>query len=103
MLTYADLLETPDDGKRYEILEGDLYVTAAPNLAHQHCVGMQIYGQYGLPHYWLVDPCARFVEAYGLVAGRYELVSRAPTTKMSSARRPSRSWRSRSRSSGPPR
>ena len=77
MLTYADLLETPDDGKRYEILEGDLYVTAAPNLAHQHCVGMQIYGQYGLPHYWLVDPCARFVEAYGLVAGRYELVARA--------------------------
>src|SRR5207248_6750643 len=40
VLTYEDLLDTPDDGKRYEILEGDLYLTAAPNLAHQHCVGM---------------------------------------------------------------
>jgi Uma2 family endonuclease len=153
VLTYEDLLDTPDDGKRYEILEGDLYVTAAPNLAHQHCVGMllqiigphvrerglgriyvapadvllsnisvvepdlvfisrqrldlltpanvrgtpdlaievlspstertdrgrkmQIYGQYGLEHYWLVDPAARFVEAYRLVEGRYELAARA--------------------------
>jgi len=153
VLTYDDLLLTPDDGKRYEILEGDLYVTAAPNLAHQHCVGMllqiiaphvrtgglgrvyvapadvllsnisvvepdlvfvsrerlailtaanvrgtpdlaievltpstesvdrgrkmQIYAQYGLPHYWLVDPAARFAEAYRLGVGGYELAARA--------------------------
>jgi Uma2 family endonuclease len=153
VLTYQDLLDTPDDGKRYEILEGELYVTAAPNLAHQHCVGMllvlilphvrerglgrifvapadvllsdisvvepdlvfisrerldlltpanvrgtpdlaievlspstertdrgrkmQIYAQYGVPHYWLLDPAARIAETYRLVEGRYELAARA--------------------------
>jgi len=153
VLTYEDLLETPDDGKRYEILEGELYVTAAPNLAHQHCVGMllqiigphvrgqglgrifiaptdvllsnisvvepdlvfisrqrldlltpanvrgapdlaievlspstertdrgrkmEVYRQYGVPHYWLVDPAARFAEAHRLVEGQYQLAARA--------------------------
>jgi Uma2 family endonuclease len=36
----VDMLETlPDDGKRYEIIEGELFVTPAPNLAHQRVVG----------------------------------------------------------------
>ncbi len=34
-LTYADYLELPDDGKRYEILDGELAVTPAPVLQHQ--------------------------------------------------------------------
>lgn len=34
--TYEDYLETPrDDGNRYEILEGELCVTAAPSNRHQ--------------------------------------------------------------------
>lgn len=33
--TYDDLLETPDDGKRYEIIDGELFVAAAPLLKHQ--------------------------------------------------------------------
>ena len=33
--TYADLLTTPDDRHRYEIFEGDLIVTPAPNRPHQ--------------------------------------------------------------------
>ena len=153
MLTYQDLLDTPDDGRRYEILEGELYVTAAPNLAHQHCVGMllqiigphvrvrglgrifvaptdvllsdvsvvepdlvfisrqrldvltpanvagtpdlaievlspssewtdrgrkmQLYRQYAVPNYWLVDPASRVAEAHRLVEGGYELAARA--------------------------
>ena len=32
--TYQDLLDTPDDGKRYEIIDGELYVSAAPNKPH---------------------------------------------------------------------
>ena len=35
VLTYADLREMPDDRNRYEILEGDLVVTPAPNTSHQ--------------------------------------------------------------------
>jgi len=32
--TYEDLFTLPDDGKRYEIIEGELYEMPAPNLAH---------------------------------------------------------------------
>ena len=39
-LTYADFLLFPDDdGLRHEIIDGEHYVTAAPNLRHQELVG----------------------------------------------------------------
>jgi Uma2 family endonuclease len=34
-LDYADYLATPEDGKRYEILRGELHVTPAPSPRHQ--------------------------------------------------------------------
>lgn len=34
-LTYEDYLKLPDDGNRYEILDGELYVTPAPGTEHQ--------------------------------------------------------------------
>jgi len=33
--TYEDYLKLPDDGKRYEIIDGVLYVTPSPLTAHQ--------------------------------------------------------------------
>lgn len=33
--TYEDYLSTPDDGQRYEIIDGVLYVTPAPRSIHQ--------------------------------------------------------------------
>lgn len=38
LLTYDDLIQMPEDRNRYEILEGELQVTAAPNIAHQTTV-----------------------------------------------------------------
>ena len=38
VLTYADYLALPNDGKRYEILDGELFVTAAPSRQHQRVV-----------------------------------------------------------------
>ena len=38
-LTYADLQELPDDGKRYELLEGELVVSPAPTPKHQKVTG----------------------------------------------------------------
>jgi len=35
-LTYEDYLELPEDGRRYEILDGELAVTPAPTTRHQH-------------------------------------------------------------------
>jgi len=37
--TYADYLRLPDDGKRYEIIKGVLYVANAPGYEHQYTVG----------------------------------------------------------------
>lgn len=37
--TYADYRRLPDDGKRYEIIEGVLYVANAPSYEHQYTVG----------------------------------------------------------------
>ncbi len=34
-LDYSDYVATPDDGKRYEIVDGDLYVTPSPTPTHQ--------------------------------------------------------------------
>ena len=35
ILTYADLCGMPDDGRRYELFEGEVYVTPAPRIVHQ--------------------------------------------------------------------
>lgn len=35
---YADYLRLPDDGRRYEIIEGILYVANAPSVDHQYTV-----------------------------------------------------------------
>ena len=37
--TIADLDGLPDNGNRYEIIDGDLFVTRAPHLGHQDATG----------------------------------------------------------------
>ena len=37
--TVDDLAQMPDDGNRYEVIDGELYVTSAPHLAHQLAQG----------------------------------------------------------------
>jgi Uma2 family endonuclease len=152
-LTYRDYVALPDDGRRYEIHDGELSVTPAPGLSHQEISkrlfvvllrlvaarGLgeiwyapvdviladdtivqpdlvyvaadrlaaaqergiegpptlvieivsptsgqidrvrkrQLYARHGVPHYWIVDPEARAVEAYVLEAGGYRLALRA--------------------------
>ena len=39
LLTYEDLRELPDDGRRYELIDGALVVTPAPGGPHQIVVG----------------------------------------------------------------
>ena len=35
---YEDLLQMPEDGRRYEVIEGDLIVSPSPNYGHQFVV-----------------------------------------------------------------
>ncbi|MDX2165576.1 MAG: Uma2 family endonuclease [Deltaproteobacteria bacterium] len=37
-LTYRDLRHTPDDGQRWEVIDGEVYVSPAPSLRHQDVV-----------------------------------------------------------------
>jgi Uma2 family endonuclease len=46
--TYQDLLDTPDDGRRYEIIDGELYVSASP----------------AKPHVWLSNHWSRWLGNY---------------------------------------
>src|SRR3989442_9948316 len=38
-LTYDDFLLFPDDGQRHELIDGEHYVTPAPNVPHQVIIG----------------------------------------------------------------
>ena len=38
ILTIADLESMPEDGNRYEVIEGELFVSRAPSLKHQDVV-----------------------------------------------------------------
>jgi Uma2 family endonuclease len=42
--TVADVLQLPEDGKRYEVVDGELLVTPAPSLLHQEAV-QALYGR----------------------------------------------------------
>ena len=48
-LDYSDYLATPDDGKRYEIVDGDLFVTPSPSPNHQR-VSRRLQRQLGACH-----------------------------------------------------
>jgi Uma2 family endonuclease len=52
--TYADYRRLPDDGRRYEVIRGYLYVSPAPSIIHQRAVVS------------LVTKLNRFVRARGL-------------------------------------
>lgn len=58
--TVADLQHLPDDGRRYEVIDGELYVTPAPALKHQAAVGVL--------HRLLADHLDRHRVGYAFVA-----------------------------------
>ena len=153
VLTYRDYAALPDDGRRYELHDGELSMTPAPGTRHQRAIGAlhvllrahveahrlgeiflspvdcilsdttvvqpdlvyldptrahlvteraiegpptlvveilspsttridrvrkrELYAQYGIPYYWIVDPVAGTLEAYGLSKGLYSLLASA--------------------------
>ena len=149
-LTHRDLEDLPEDGNRYEVIDGVLYITPFPTIAHQRAaaallvavgsylkdhstgeafisgtkvvldefsgvgpdmiyisrpnwIGIEDDGYYGapdlvaevtgakpilersvkfrkyalagVPHYWMVDPARKQLEAYKFTRGSYRLVA----------------------------
>ena len=71
-LTYDDFVLFPDDGKRHELIDGEHYVTPAPNLKHQDIIG----NLHFLVRSWLEERAAGRVilSPFDVVFSRYDVV-----------------------------
>lgn len=102
-LTAEDLAAMPDDGHRYELIDGALIVTPSPSREHQLCAGkfyidplrpllaVEVlspstrlidlntkkarYEEAGCASYWVIDPIGLRLIAWELVDGAYQLVA----------------------------
>ena len=70
-LTVADLDACPDDGNRYELIEGELFVSRAPRLPHQLVLhNLQV----ALASYLKQNPIGKVVPGPGAVFSDYDAV-----------------------------
>jgi Uma2 family endonuclease len=71
-LTYDDFLLFPDDGLRHELIDGEHYVTASPNMKHQRVSG----NLHFLIRAWLeLHPVGQlFYAPFDVVFTRYDVV-----------------------------
>src|SRR5262249_42161863 len=105
--TYRDYGALPNDGRRYEIHDGELCVTPAPSLEHQiilsnlvRALERALYARYGAPYLWLIPPDARVVEAFALDDNRDVVAATAAGADPSTCR-PSSASHSSPTPSGP--
>jgi len=71
LLTVADLDACPDDGNRYELIEGELFVSRAPRLPHQLVLhNLQV----ALASYLKQNPIGKVVPGPGAVFSDYDAV-----------------------------
>jgi len=71
LLTVADLDACPDDNNRYELIEGELFVSRAPRLPHQLVLqNLQV----SLFNYLQRDPVGILVPGAGAVFSEYDAV-----------------------------
>jgi len=63
-LTIADLDATPDDGNRYELIEGDIFVSSSPTIFHQSIL-TRILVAFAL--YLIEHPIGEIIPGLGIV------------------------------------
>ena len=61
----SDIWDTPDDGKRYEVIDGVLYMTPPPNEGHQNAIAKLLY--YVLPYVYQRDLGKVYPAPFGVV------------------------------------
>jgi Uma2 family endonuclease len=67
-MTVDDLDAMPEDGNRYEVIEGELFVSSVPGLPHQLVSG-NLFGP--LRSYLESNPVGRVVSTPGLILSQY--------------------------------
>jgi Uma2 family endonuclease len=71
LLTVEDLDACPDDGNRYELIEGELFVSRAPAIPHQFAIqNLQV--EFSL--YLRENPIGKVVPGAGAVFSKYDAV-----------------------------
>ena len=68
LMTVDDLEAMPEDGNRYEVIEGELFVSRAPSLPHQ-ILSMNI--AYEFKKYLSLNPIGVFVATVGLIFDQF--------------------------------
>ena len=71
LLTVADLDACPDDSNRYELIEGELFVSRAPGIPHQRVLNNL---QFGLVTYLQNNPIGIVVPGAGAIFSDYDAV-----------------------------
>jgi Uma2 family endonuclease len=68
VLTVADLDLTPDDGNKYELIEGEIYMSRAPSLTHQLTVQNLLMG---IGSFLATNPIGLVVPGPGMIFDDY--------------------------------
>jgi Uma2 family endonuclease len=71
LLTVADLDACPDDSNRYELIEGELFVSRAPGIPHQRVLNNL---QFAFESYLKENPIGILVPGAGAVFSDYDAV-----------------------------
>jgi Uma2 family endonuclease len=114
--TVEDLAEMPDDGRRYELVDGVLVVSPAPRPRHQLAayrlgeiltrasppdlvvipssldldlgLKLRVYARLGVPHYWVLHPREHWIRVHELRAGALQRVALAAGTEVCALEQP---------------
>ncbi len=68
LMTIADWEAMPDDGNRYEIIEGELFVSCSPGLTHQRALGNVLFL---IRSYLLENSIGEAIFTPGLILSEY--------------------------------
>jgi len=68
LVTVDDLDATPEDGNRYEVIEGELFVSRAPGVPHQRVLKNTIFN---FETYLIETPIGEIIPTPGLIFGKY--------------------------------
>ena len=72
LMTIADWEAMPDDGNRYEIIEGELFVSCSPGLTHQRALGNILFL---IRSYLLENSIGEAIFTPGLILSEYSGVN----------------------------